>query len=118
METNNENDGLIPIPVSLLDLAQSFSSESERAAYLQGFSAALFSLFASTQADGAAIAREAASTGKAPNPLVVITLTLRMIQQFMKDIDACRRALEVSGNEGLKSMLKLLETPPATKVIQ
>jgi hypothetical protein len=118
MTVNNEKEVLIQIPVSLFDLPESFSSESERAAYLQGFSAALFSLFASTQADGAAIARDAAGTGKAPNPLVVITLTLQLIKKFMMDIDACRRALETAGNEGLKSMIRLLDSPPQNKVIQ
>lgn len=118
MQNNNENDGLIPIPVSLLDLAQSFSSESERAAYLQGFSAALLSLFRATQINGTEMALEANASGKAPHPFMVVTQMLENIKRVLLDVDACRRALEASGNEGLKSMLKLLETPPATKVIQ
>lgn len=120
---NNGNEQILNLPISIFDMPDVLTTESERAAYLQGFSAALYSAFACVQDDGQRIMHEAAVTGTVPHPVAVITLTLQQLKKFMLDINAMQQALEASGVDGLKSMLKLLSTPSLTgqdgkKIIQ
>lgn len=107
MNNNNES----PLPISLLDLAESFSSDSERAAYLQGFTSALLSAAACISSHAAAIVSDANETGKIPHPIVIMNLLQQHIAKMFNDGQAVEQALTTTGTAGVRSMIKLLTTP-------